>query len=695
MLFLRRAASNRSASAADANNLPMLPAGEAPRSEERVSALDQSASAADIKRLFQAFFQEPIADPNFASAKSRSRPTVLGMVEELVHSPDFFGRLYNAKTMSGGEFRAPRALAEPVLKPKRVLLVGSCASDVFHEQISARESGTQFEKITFNNGSVLPPLTDDAAAEIDFQVMQLPIRAILPEHMYLGGPIMEAQARSWFDVSKSLLQMNFEAAAIYHRQHGLQTFVLNFTTPQQNPLGRLQNPYAYSNPIHYISELNREIYALVQQNRDMYMIDIEQISSGLGKRFIQDDSVSHLNHGSTLSRIDMAGDEARIEPVGDAAGLYSERVADFNGAIYDEVLAAYRSIRQHGAIKLVIFDLDDTLWRGVAAERLDDLDISMTEGWPLGVLEAASFLSKRGILVSIVSKNDEANVVRAWTELYENRFPLETFVGRQINWGSKIENIQRILELVNVGADATLFVDDNPAERARVRDGVPGIRLLNGPVAEWRRQLLWSAELQPPVITEESIGRASTIRGKAVRDEQSRQLSREAFLDQLGLKITSTIVSSRTAPQFSRCLELVNKTNQFNTTGRRWTEVELGRMFEAGGWLLSLSVQDQHAAYGLTAVVICHGTEILQYVMSCRVFGLGVEDTAVALACAGMREDGRGEVLGKILATERNHLSLGLFVRLGFVDQGDGDWRLPAEIAVSVPAHVALVNPAA
>lgn len=692
MLFLRRSILNRAVSDMDANKLPMLPSGAPTRLDEVVSAVEHVASAEDVRRLFHAFFQEPIKDPNFPHARSRSRPTVIEIIEELVHSPEFWGRLYNAKTMPGGEFRTPRALAEPMLKPTRVLLVGSCASDVFHEQISQREAETQFEKITFNNGSVLPPLTAEAAARIDFQVLQLPIRAIMPEHMYLSSQVVEAQAKSWFDVSISLLQMNFESVIAYNREHKLQTFVLNFTTPQQNPLGRLQNPYSYSNPIYYISELNRELYNLVRQIQDVYLIDIEQISSCLGKRFIQDDSVSHLNHGSTLSRIDMAGDEARIEPVGDAPNLYSERVADFNGAIYDEVLAAYRSIRQHGAIKLVIFDLDDTLWRGVAAERLNELDIGMTEGWPLGLLEAASFLSKRGILVSIVSKNDEANVIRAWNELYESRLPLDTFVGRQINWDSKSENIQRILDLVNVGADATLFVDDNPAERARVREGVPGIRLLDGPVAEWRRQLLWSAELQPPVITEESVGRASSIRGKAVRDEQSRRLSRESFLDQLGLKIAPTAVSSTAAPQFARCVELINKTNQFNTTGRRWTEAELGRMFETGGWILSLSVQDQHAAYGLTGVIICQGAEIVQYVMSCRVFGLGVEDAAVALACAKMRKDGRDEITGKVAATERNHLSLDLFARCGFLDRGGGLWRLPPEVAVPVPAHVTLIG---
>jgi FkbH-like protein len=489
--------------------------------------------------------------------------------------------------------------------------------------------------------------------------------------------------------------MNFEAAATYNSANNLQTFVFNFQTPQQNPLGRLQNPYAYCNSVFYISELNKELYSLVEARRDMYLIDVDQISSVLGKRFIQDDSVSHLNHGSTLSNINMAGDEARIEHIGDAPAIYCARVADFNEAIYDDVLAAFRSIRQYRAIKLVIFDLDDTLWRGVAAERLDDLDISMTEGWPLGVLEAASFLVKRGILVSIVSKNDEANIVQVWTSLYENRFSLDNFTARQINWDSKVDNIKRILKLVNIGADAALFVDDNPAERAHVREGIPGIRLLDGTVAEWRRHLLWSAELQPPVITEESIGRASSIRAKAIRDQDSAALNREQFLEKLGLAITSTVVASRSSPQFTRCLELINKTNQFNTTGRRWSEAEIQRVFDANGWLLALSVQDRHASYGLTAVVICQPTEIIQFVMSCRVFGLGVEQTAVALTCARLRQERTLTIAASITATDRNHLCHNLFEQAGFLEVEVGLWRLPPDVSPVFPTHVTLTEPTA
>ena len=692
MPFLRRSASARPTS--DDRSKPLEPLGSyaaAPSVEPSKTILEKAASAEDVKRLFGAFFQTGAVDQSFADMKRRSGISIIGLVEELIHSPEVWIRLHEAKTMSGGSFRVPSTLKREGMIPDRVLLIGSCAIDIFYDQLLQRSGRTCFTKITFNNGSTLPPLANEEAVAIDFQLVQLPIRAIMPEQMYLNGHVSEQTARSSFAVSRSLLRINFDAASSYNLDHGVQTFFLNFLTPQQNALGRLQDPYCYSNPIYYVAQLNRELCELVRSRRNMYYIDADQISSGLGKRFIQDDSVSHLNHGSTLSNIGM-GSEGRIEPIGDVPALYSARVKDFNQAVYDEILAAFRSIRQHGAIKLVIFDLDDTLWRGVAAERADDLGIDMTEGWPLGLLEAASFLHKRGILISIVSKNDDSNVVDAWNALYEHRFSLDNFVGRQVNWGSKVENILKVLELTNVGADATLFVDDNPVERERVRQALPEIRVLEGPLAEWRRQLLWSAELQPPVITDESLGRTASIRAKATRDDEGRQLSRDDFLDRLGLAVTPSTIVARSDPGFARCLDLINKTNQFNTTERRWTEAELERLFQAGGWLLALSVKDRYAAYGVTAVAVCQGAQIVQFVMSCRVFGLGVEDAALALATSRLRSAGAAEPEGRISATDRNHLSTGLYGRLGVEDQGDGRWRRPAGTAVPAPSHVVVAD---
>ncbi|MGI4802862.1 MAG: hypothetical protein ACRYG8_54290, partial [Janthinobacterium lividum] len=237
-----------------------------------------------------------------------------GLTGEIVNSLEFNRRyLPTPELFDGGIFRVPDRLSRSRLKPRRVLLIGSCAFDPFHDQIVSREPATRFTKITFNNGSTLPPITAEEAREIDFQLIQLPIRAVMPEQIYLNDCFSEESARSWFDLSRQLMLQNLEAAVAYARDHGVQTFVMNFLTPQQNPLGRLQNPYSYRNPIFYVSELNRALWEVIDQHHDTFLIDAEQISACLGKRYIQDDSVLHLNHGSTLGTIGTAEDEARLE----------------------------------------------------------------------------------------------------------------------------------------------------------------------------------------------------------------------------------------------------------------------------------------------------------------------------------------------------------------------------------------------
>ena len=99
----------------------------------------------------------------------------------------------------------------------------------------------------------------------------------------------------------------------------------------------------------------------------------------------------------------------------------------------------YRTLRGIDQVKLVIVDLDDTLWRGVIAEEGDISDETI-EGWPMGLIEALQFLKKRGVLLAIISKNDEARIEGLWDRIMRGRLRLEDFVVRRINWRSKADN---------------------------------------------------------------------------------------------------------------------------------------------------------------------------------------------------------------------------------------------------------------
>ena len=127
--------------------------------------------------------------------------------------------------------------------------------------------------------------------------------------------------------------------------------------------------------------------------------------------------------------------------------------------------------------------------------------------------------------------------------------------------------------------------------------------------------------------------------------------------------------------------ELLNKTNQFNTTGRRWTLPEVRAFFGAGGRMVVARVRDIFSDYGLTAIGLLRGAEIVQLVMSCRVFGLGVETKLLDAAIQDLRAHGAQEIVARTRRTDRNAPSREVYAAAGFVSEPDGEdrlWRLPS-----------------
>ena len=230
-----------------------------------------------------------------------------------------------------------------------------------------------------------------------------------------------------------------------------------------------------------------------------------------------------------------------------------------------------------------------------------------------------------------------------------------------------------MIAAVNVLPESVVFIDDNPVERAAVAAALPQVRVLGADVYYLRRVLLWSAQLQTPTLTGESSRRTEMIRAQAERQDEAGRMSRESFLASLDLKVQPIRVTSQTDPRASRAFELLNKTNQFNTTGRRWTEVEWTRHFASQGLVYAFEVQDRFSQYGLTCVAVMMGATILQFVMSCRVIGLGVERHALEIICDELAQAG-SEMVGALAEdTAKNLLSRDLYAKAGF-HQEAGAW---------------------
>ena len=592
-------------------------------------------------------------------------------------------------------YRFPQELVVTPTSLRRVMIVGSCLVSVWPEIIKKADPGCPCDFFLFNNATQLPANPPHPIEDYDLQIVQIPLRSLLPDYTYFQ--LTHADMKSYGALladAKGRLSQFLAAAMRWNSEHGLLTFVSNYLVPQQNPMGRLLPRYDLRNFVYFIEKLNEALADELSKYNNAYFFDMDQVVSTYGRRYFQDDVLWQLNHGAALSNEDFARDQERLEPVVRPQEFYPVRLHDIAVYLWMELVAMYRTVRQMDLVKLVVMDIDDTLWRGVAAEK-SDLSDSVIEdairGWPLGLADALGYLKRRGVLLSICSRNDEKRITAIWSRIMGNHLSLEDFASRKINWRTKAENFEEILSEMNLLPRNVLFIDDNPVERESIKAAFPGVRVLGPNPYVWRRILLWSSETQVASITAESAARTDMVQAQIERESQRKQMSRDEFLASLSLELKLFELNGVGHAGFPRALELINKTNQFNTSGKRWSKQECMAAFAEGTRFYAFEVKDRFTVYGIVGVLIVQGTDIVQFVMSCRVAGLDVEIAAMAEILRILHKDRHTAVSATLVETELNLLCRDLYQRCGFSNNG-GLWRRPLLPALERPAHVKIVG---
>jgi FkbH-like protein len=591
-----------------------------------------------------------------------------------------------ADIVYGEQYAAPTTLALTASPIQRVLVVGSCLASGLPIAFENTFVGCEADFVLVNNLSPLPDSLPAEVAEYDFQILQIPLRSVMPEAGYLLLNFHDISGyKTFFEACCAKIDASLAEYLKWNVSSGLLAFVTNFFVPQQNAMGRLLERRDLRNPVWFVERLNEYLDEAVSKHKSAYVVNLNAIAAGIGTRYVQDDALWVIAHGAALADTDFELDRARLEVPAPASVYYPLRTLEFVRSFVREIEAMFRTARQIDMVKLVIVDLDDTLWRGVLAEsgRTD------TEGWPQGLWEALSFLKKRGVLLGIVSKNDEKRVRDLWGENVEHLLPFDTFAVAKINWRAKAENIEEILGEVNLLARSVVFVDDNPVERAAVAAAFPDLRILGRNPYLIRRVLLWAPETQVASISSESSRRTDMVRSQAERERQRKTMSREEFLQSLSVRVRASRVTSCTQAAFPRAFELLNKTNQFNTTGARWSSAKAESFFAAGGVYYVMEVADRFTDYGLAGVMCVNGHRIEQFAMSCRVIGLEVEVAQVAYILDLLFKRGGKQVVAKVIDTDANLVSRDIWKRCGFLLQQD-EWIRDLSSRVAVPKHITL-----
>ncbi len=420
----------------------------------------------------------------------------------------------------------------------------------------------------------------------------------------------------------------------------------------------------------FLAELNRAL-RVKSAEQGVLVLDLDDLAAQGGKSAWFDPALWH--HA-----------QLAISPV--FAPLFGDHVG--------RMLAAIRGLSQ----KCLVLDLDNTLWGGVVGEEgLESIELgpgSAAGEIFSGFQEYLKSLKERGILLAVCSKNEMRAAMLPFQGHPGMKLRLEDFAVFIANWKDKASNIRQIAARLNIGLEAMVFFDDNPAERGWIREALPDVLVLEAPEdpARYADALSDSGYFEAVNLTEEDLQRVNQYAAQTQREAlKEKTPTLDGFLQGLGMQMT---VSSFDGPGAARIAQLMNKTNQFNLTTRRYTEAQVLQRARANDvTTFQFRLKDVYGDCGMISVVILTpvqssgGQELLidAWLMSCRVFGRQVEFEVLNQIVEQARKLGAHFFRGEYIPTEKNGLVREHYQRMGFarVDEADGAgqagrsvWRL-------------------
>ncbi|HEX3653030.1 MAG TPA: HAD-IIIC family phosphatase [Rhizomicrobium sp.] len=352
--------------------------------------------------------------------------------------------------------------------------------------------------------------------------------------------------------------------------------------------------------------------------------------------------------------------------------------------------------------KCLVLDLDNTIWGGVVG---DDgvAGLFIGQGDARGeaftaVQRSALELRERGIMLAVCSKNDETAARAPFREHPEMLLKEEHFAVFQANWIDKPSNLEAIARTLNIGLDSVVLLDDNPAERAQVRAALPEVAVPELPEdASWYAWYLRAAGyFEAIAFSAEDRGRVASYAADAQRSAvmaKARDLGE--YLTSLEMKISFAPFDVQGR---QRITQLINKTNQFNLTTRRYTEREVIEM-ENNPLTFTLQVRlaDKFGDLGMIAILICRplcgdppSWEIDTWLMSCRVLGRKVEQAMLDKVAREAAVRGVRRLVGRYIPTAKNAIVAEHYGNLGFrrasaKDGGQTLWEMDVDTYSTPP----------
>ncbi|MDR3537898.1 MAG: HAD-IIIC family phosphatase [Acetobacteraceae bacterium] len=385
------------------------------------------------------------------------------------------------------------------------------------------------------------------------------------------------------------------------------------------------------------------------------------------------------------------------------AGLWhrsKQEIAPPAAPMYGDLVGRWLAAKQGRSSKCLVLDLDNTVWGGVIGD--DGMEgIALGQGSALGEAyvafqDYARELTRRGVILAVCSKNDEANALEPFEkhpDMVLKRGDIASFVA---NWSNKADNIRAIAQELNIGLDSLVFIDDNPFERNLVRQELPMVAVpeVSDDPTGYPVALSDAGYFEGLSVTDEDRERTAQYQGNKAREALKAAVTDvEGYLRGLEMQL---VVRPFDRVGLQRIVQLINKSNQFNLTTKRYTDEDvLAVMADPDAFGLQLRLLDRFGDNGVIAIVIGrlqedHDLVIDTWLMSCRVLGRQVEPTTLNLIAANAQRLGARRVVGDFIPTKKNAMVKDHYARLGFTvmeTTPEGGNRSMLDLAHYTPAE--------
>ncbi|WDF79726.1 HAD-IIIC family phosphatase [Mucilaginibacter sp. KACC 22773] len=451
------------------------------------------------------------------------------------------------------------------------------------------------------------------------------------------------------DKLHSAINNNSKARIIYY----------NYTEIDDAIFGSYANKLEQSF-LFQLRKLNYELMIYAAENVNFYLCDMSAIQNQVGKPAMFQTSV-YINTEMVLSI--------------DVLPLVAARTVDLIGAIWGKFK------------KCLIVDLDNTMWGGVIGDDgLENIQVGNI-GIGKAFTEFQYWIKKlknRGIIIAVCSKNTQETAMEPFAKHPDMVLHLDDIAVFMANWDNKADNIRKIQAVLNIGFDTMVFLDDNPFERAMVRDNIPGITVPELPEdpADYLEYLYALNLFETASYSNEDIERTKKYQVEAKRTVAQAGYTNEAdFLQSLDMVSIVEPFNKFNTPRVS---QLSQRSNQFNLRTVRYTDADIAAMIgHESIFSFSFTLADKFGDNGLIAVIILkkESNDVLfidTWLMSCRVLKRGMEIFILNTIIVFARQNDYTWLKGEYLPTPKNAMVKDHYHNLGFVPEGS-QWMVNAK----------------